>query len=336
MDLYADLCKPLFFRLDPEVAHDLSLRGLAVGSKVPGILRAAFGSVPARPCTVFGLKFPNPIGLAAGIDKNALAVPAWAALGFGFVEVGTVTAEGQSGNPKPRLFRYPSAGALVNRMGFNNEGASAVAARLAQARRERSWPATPLGLNLGKTKVVPVEQAAEDYLRSFRALREVGDYFVLNVSSPNTPGLRSLQERPALEALLRALQAENRGKPLLVKIAPDLTWAQIEDVLAVAEAHAVAGIIATNTTLDHAALDGAAPQAGGLSGRPLTARSLEVLRFLRARSALPLISVGGIMTGADARARFDAGAALVQLYTGFIYRGPALVREILRNLAGAA
>jgi dihydroorotate dehydrogenase len=273
------------------------------------------------------------VGLAAGVDKNAVAIPAWAALGFGFIEVGTVTAEAQPGNPKPRLFRYPQHGALVNRMGFNNDGAPTIAARIRAAQQRPSWPGVPVGINIGKTKVVPLEQAAEDYLRSFRLLRGTGDYFVLNVSSPNTPGLRTLQERPALNALFRAVQAENPGKkPVLVKIAPDLGFEQIEDALALVQEHGLAGVIATNTTLDHRGLGASQGEPGGLSGRPLRARSLEVLRFLKARTSIPVISAGGIMDAADARARFDAGAELIQLYTGFIYAGPALVREIVRHI----
>ncbi|MBV8898698.1 MAG: quinone-dependent dihydroorotate dehydrogenase [Verrucomicrobia bacterium] len=330
MDWYQNLLRPVFFCLDPEFAHDVSLRSLQLTSRAPALLRWFTGDVAPKPRKVFGLTFPNPVGLAAGVDKNAVAIPAWAALGFGFAEVGTVTAEAQPGNPKPRLFRYPQHRALVNRMGFNNDGACTVAARLRAARRRPSWPGIPVGINIGKTKVVPLEQAAEDYLRSFRLLREVGDYFVLNVSSPNTPGLRTLQERPALRALFRAVQAENPGKPMLVKIAPDLGFEQIEDALALVREHGLAGVIATNTTLNHQALGADQGEPGGLSGRPLRERSLEILRFLKARASIPVISAGGIMDVADARARFDAGADLIQLYTGFIYGGPALVREIVR------
>lgn len=330
MDWYQDVLRPVFFCLDPEFAHDVSLRSLQLASRAPAPLRWLTGSIAPKPKKVFGLTFPNPVGLAAGVDKNAVAIPAWAALGFGFAEVGTVTAEAQPGNPKPRLFRYPQHGALVNRMGFNNDGALAVAGRIRAARRRPSWPRIPVGINLGKTKVVPLEQAAEDYLRCFRLLRDVGDYFVLNVSSPNTPGLRTLQERPALSALFRAVQAENPGKPMLVKIAPDLGFEQIEDALALVQEHGLAGLIATNTTLNHQGLGHDQGEPGGLSGRPLRERSMEVLRFLKARTSIPVISAGGIMDATDARARFDAGADLVQLYTGFIYGGPALVREIVR------
>ena len=336
MDWYQHVLKPLLFCVDPEVAHDISLQVLKVASRAPWLLRLLLEErrrpVPRR---LFGLTFPNPVGLAAGVDKNAVAIPAWASLGFGFVEVGTITAQAQSGNAKPRLFRHPRHEALINRMGFNNDGAQAVAARLRAARQRPSWPDVPLGINLGKSKAAPLERAAEDYLDSFRALRDLGDYFVLNVSSPNTPGLRTLQERPALSALLRAVQTENRGKkPLLVKIAPDLNWEQIEDVLALVEEHRLAGLIATNTTLDrrNVGLGAGRFEAGGLSGRPLGARALEILKFLKARGSAPVISVGGIVRPEDAQARFDAGAELVQLYTGFIYYGPGLVRAVIRRL----
>jgi len=333
VDWYQDILRPVFFCLDPEFAHDVSLRTLQFASRAPGLLRWWFtGSIAPRPRKVFGLTFPNPVGLAAGLDKNAAAIPAWAALGFGFAEVGTVTAEAQPGNPKPRLFRYPQHEALVNRMGFNNDGAGAIAGRIRAARGRPSWPGIPLGINIGKTKVVPLEQAAEDYLHSFRLLRDLGDYFVLNVSSPNTPGLRTLQERPALGALFRAVQAENPGKPMLVKIAPDLGFEQIEDVLALVQEHGLDGLIATNTTLNHQGLGSAQGESGGLSGRPLGGRSLEILRFLKARTSIPVISAGGIMDTADAQARFDEGADLIELYTGFIYGGPALVRRIVRRI----
>ena len=330
MDWYQNVFRPVFFCLDPEFAHDVSLRGLQFASRAPAPLRRLTGKLPSKPRKVFGLTFPNPVGLAAGLDKNAVAIPAWAALGFGFVEVGTVTAAAQPGNPKPRLFRYPQHEALVNRMGFNNDGARTIAARIRAARRRPTWPGIPVGINIGKTKVVPLEQAAADYLHSFRLLREVGDYFVLNVSSPNTPGLRTLQERPALNALFRAVQTENPGKPMLVKIAPDLGFEQIEDVLALVQDHGLDGLIATNTTLDHQALGRDQGETGGLSGRPLGGRSLEILRFLKARTSVPVISTGGIMDPGDARARFDEGADLIQLYTGFIYGGPGLIQEIVR------
>jgi dihydroorotate dehydrogenase len=282
---------------------------------------------------VFGLKFPNPVGLAAGFDKNAIVLPAWEGLGFGFAEIGTVTAKAQPGNPRPRLFRVPEISGVINRMGFNNDGADVVAARLAKLKATARWPRFPVGINLGKSKVTPIEKAAADYLHSFSRLRDVGDYFVLNVSSPNTPGLRSLQDRAALDQLFRAVQATNAGaKPMLVKIAPDLTWEAIDDVLALVEAHRIAGVIATNTTIDHTPVPGHRRETGGLSGLPVRARSTEIIRYIARKTKVPVIGVGGIFSPADAKEKFDAGAVLVQLYTGFIYEGPALVSAICRAL----
>ena len=283
--------------------------------------------------TVFGVKFPHPVGLAAGFDKNAVALPAWQALGFGFVEVGTVTARAQPGNPKPRIFRFPENEALVNRLGFNNDGADAVAARLQRLRQAGRWPRIPVGINLGKSKLTPLEEATSDYLLSFQRLYHFGDYFVLNVSSPNTAGLRTLQARPALDELIGAIQRHNPGKrPLLVKIAPDLEWGPIEEILELVTSHQCAGLIATNTTLDHSAIHYDRRQQGGLSGRPLQARSTEIVRFLAERSSIPVIAVGGIHDADSALEKFDAGAALVQLYTGFIYEGPGLIGQICRAL----
>jgi len=283
--------------------------------------------------TVFGVRFPSPVGLAAGFDKNAVALAAWEALGFGFAEIGTVTAKAQPGNPKPRLFRLPEMEGVINRLGFNNEGAEAVAARLHALRQGGGWPRIPVGVNLGKSKVTPLEEAPADYVESFKRLRSFGDYFVLNVSSPNTPGLRKLQDKASLEALLSAVQAANVTRlPLLLKIAPDLEWSAIEEILALVEAHGLAGLIATNTTIDHSQVPVEKRQQGGLSGQPLKKRSLEVLRFITARTNLPVIGVGGIATADDAKARFDAGASLVQVYTGLIYEGPGMVRSILKAL----
>jgi dihydroorotate dehydrogenase len=282
---------------------------------------------------VFGLRFPNPVGLAAGFDKNALILPAWEGLGFGFAEVGTVTAMAQPGNPKPRLFRVPEISGVINRMGFNNDGADAVAARLAKLKATPRWPRFPVGINLGKSKVTPIGEATADYLASFSRLRDFGDYFVLNVSSPNTPGLRSLQDRPALDQLFAAVQAVNVShKPMLVKIAPDLTWEAIDDVLALTESHRLAGIIATNTTIDHSGVPEHRRQIGGLSGLPVRARSTEVIRHITSRTKVPVIGVGGIFSADDAKEKFDAGATLIQLYTGYIYRGPSLIAEILRSI----
>ncbi|MEV0808444.1 quinone-dependent dihydroorotate dehydrogenase [Micromonospora sp. NPDC050200] len=331
--------RPWLFRIgggDAEAAHEWTLGRLAGLSRRPAVLAALRARYLVRaPRTVFGVEFPNPVGLAAGMDKNGVALPAWPALGFGFVEVGTVTAHAQPGNPRPRLFRLRDSEAVVNRMGFNNAGAEALAARLAALPRPIG---APLGISLGKSKVTPLADAVEDYLASYRALRAHGDYFAVNVSSPNTPGLRALQDRSHLDALLAALVGE---KPVLVKIAPDLTGPAIAELLEVCLARGAAGVIATNTTL---ARDGLAPadrdrgaETGGLSGRPLAARAREVVAFVHRETGgrLPVIGVGGILDPDDAARMFDAGASLVQLYTGFIYRGPALVRAAARAAAGA-
>ena len=318
--------------MDPENVHHLAMATLGAISRYPAILRMLHGPRSSKlEKEVFGLHFPNPIGLAAGFDKNGVALPAWEALGFGFIEVGTITAKPQPGNPRPRVFRIPELEALVNRLGFNNEGATAVGARLGALRNSQRWPKIPVGINLGKTKIVPLEKAAADYAESFRTLKTVGDYFVLNVSSPNTPGLRKLQEGSLIRELFRQIQAENPGKPLLVKIAPDLTFEQIEEILALASDHHLSGIVATNTTIDHQMVPTAKKREGGLSGKPLNGRSLEILRYIRKLSALPVISVGGIMSANDAKARFDAGAELIQLYTGLIYRGPGILRDIVAS-----
>jgi dihydroorotate dehydrogenase len=332
--LYERVIKPFLFSMDPERVHHLALTSLTTVSRFPWLLnlipRSRDQGAAAK--EVFGIRFPNPIGLAAGFDKNGVALPAWEALGFGFIEIGTITGRGQPGNPVPRIFRISEMDALINRMGFNNEGAERIGARLERLRQSSRWPNIPVGINIGKTKVVPLEAATEDYLDSFRRLQRIGDYFVLNVSSPNTPGLRRLQEKGAIGGLFQAIQQENQGKPLLVKIAPDLTGEQVDDILALAEEHKLAGIIATNTTTDQEAISEEKRQPGGLSGKPLRTRSLEVLHHIRRQSSLPVISVGGIMSADDARERFDAGAELIQLYTGFVYHGPRLVREIGRSL----
>jgi dihydroorotate dehydrogenase len=278
---------------------------------------------------VFGVRFPSPVGLAAGFDKNAVALAAWEALGFGFAEIGTITAKAQPGNPRPRLFRLPELEAVINRLGFNNEGAQGIARRLETLRADGGWPSIPVGVNLGKSKVTPLEEATADYVTSFRRLRGLGDYFVLNVSSPNTPGLRKLQDKAALEELLGAVQAENTGSaPLLLKIAPDLEWPAIDEILALVEANKLAGLIVTNTTIDHSSVPEARRQQGGLSGRPLRERSFEVLKFVVSRTRLPVIAVGGIGSADEALRRLDAGAALIQIYTALVYEGPALIQAI--------
>jgi dihydroorotate dehydrogenase len=335
--MYRGLVRPVLFRLgggDAETAHEWTLRRLAALSRRPGLMAALRRAAPSAPREVFGLRFPNPVGLAAGMDKDGRALPAWSALGFGFIEVGTVTRHAQPGNPKPRLFRAPASAALVNRMGFNNAGAEALAQRLGAMGK----PPVPLGISLGKSKVTPLSAAVEDYLSSLRTLRRYADYVAVNVSSPNTPGLRALQDRTALDELLAALRAEAAATPVLVKVAPDLTDQALGELLEVCTARGVAGLIATNTTLSRDGLAradaGLAGQAGGLSGRPLTERAREVVTFIAKHTELPVVGVGGILTPDDALRLFDAGASLVQLYTGLVYAGPGLVRAINRRLSG--
>lgn len=312
--------------LPAEAAHNLAILGLRVTP--PSFLRATFGVTPQKPTKLFGLTFPNPVGLAAGMDKNASALRAWEALGFGFIEAGTITAMAQPGNPKPRCFRYPSQQALINRMGFNNDGASAVAKRLARQKASGKWPRVPVGINIGKSKLTPNDQAASDYATSYKLLLPFGDYFVVNVSSPNTPNLRALQDRDALAEIIRTLKRINNIKPLLVKIAPDLTDEALRDIAALAESEHLAGLIATNTTLDHSSVPKDSDQQGGLSGNPLHQRSTDVIRTLRSATKLPIIASGGIMNAAAANEKLEAGASLVQLYTGFVYNGPELIRNI--------
>lgn len=333
-DTWERFVRPPLFSLPPETAHHLVIGSLRVASRFPFLLAALDSLRPTpAPRAIFGLNFPNPVGLAAGLDKNGVALPAWAALGFGFAEIGTVTAKAQPGNPKPRIFRYPQQEALINRLGFNNDGAEVVAARLRSLQRKGRWPGIPIGINIGKSKVTPIDEAMDDYLFSFRLLNEFADYIVLNVSSPNTPDLRSLQGAGPLDQLLRAIQKENQiGKPILVKIAPDLLIAELEQIIATCEQNGIAGIIATNTTLDHAAIPKALDQEGGLSGGPLREKSTEFVRAITARSRLPVIATGGISDAASAKEKFEAGAQLLQVYTGYIYRGPPLLREIVENL----
>jgi dihydroorotate dehydrogenase len=327
--LYERFLKPILFAMDPEQVHELAVAALETLSRLPWLLdRIPHPGDQRLNREVFGVRFPNPIGLAAGFDKNGLALPAWEAMGFGFIEIGTITAQGQSGNPRPRIFRIPEMKALINRLGFNNEGVEKVAMRLDRLRQSSAWPKIPVGINIGKSRIVPLEDAVTDYLQSFQRLRGLGDYFVLNVSSPNTPDLRKLQEAAAIGALFKAIQQQNQGKPLLVKIAPDLTLEQLDQILILAEEHQLAGVVATNTTIDQQTVPEKKRQTGGLSGQPLRTRSLEMLRHIKGHSSLPVISVGGIMSEDDAKERFDAGAELIQIYTGFVYRGPGLIREI--------
>lgn len=353
-DPYLQLIRPLIFsglKLDPEWLHGYAIHTLVwLGQPTPqrqGIqtwAKQQFCLADDRlRQTCWGIEFPNPLGLAAGFDKDGEAALAWPLFGFGFAELGTVTRHAQPGNPKPRLFRLVADEAALNRMGFNNRGAAALAERLGALWPDQR-PALPIGINLGKSKVTELAEAAEDYRASFEQLRDYGDYFVVNVSSPNTPGLRSLQAADQLAPILAALQAENPAhKPLLVKIAPDLDWPDIDAVLELAQAHNLAGIIATNTTLSRAGLKTRVlPQtgnpideeAGGISGAPLRSRSTEVIRYIyrQTEGNLPIIGVGGIFTAEDAWAKITAGATLLQTYTGWIYEGPWMVRRMMAGL----
>lgn len=335
MPIYRIL-RPLFFALPPETAHAAALAGLEAAWRA-GLLRPPTGGAPVE---VMGLRFPNRVGLAAGMDKDARHVDAWGGLGFGCVEVGTVTPHPQTGNPRPRLFRLPKAGALINRMGFNNEGASAASARLAR-RKFRGI----VGVNIGKNAATPAERATEDYLAAMRAVYGVADYIAVNISSPNTAGLRDLQSGAALDALLDALQSERgqlaavHGKsvPLAVKLAPDLGDAELAAAAEAIAKHDVSAVIATNTTTDRAVVQGLphADEKGGLSGAPLrevSTRMISELRYLLP-AKIAIIGVGGIFGAEDARAKLRAGADLVQVYTGLVYRGPGLVRELVAGLA---
>src|SRR5881227_2381688 len=334
-NLYERLVRPLLFSLEAETAHHFTIASLRRASQFDLALRALRRfTPPSNPKTLFGLTFPNPIGLAAGLDKNGVALPAWAALGFGFVEIGTVTAMAQPGNPKPRMFRLPAQQAVINRLGFNNDGADVIAKRLRGLRQSQRWPAVPVGINIGKSRTTPLERAADDYLYSFRLLREFADYIVLNVSSPNTPGLRELQGADALSELLSAIGEQNliSHKPILIKIAPDLAPSELDAIVSTCATNKVAGIIATNTTVDHSSIPAAQDEQGGLSGAPLRRKSTALVREIAARSTIPIIASGGIMDADSAREKIEAGARLLQIYSGLIYRGPGLLREIAEAL----
>src|SRR5947208_8149038 len=334
-NFYVRFVRSLLFSLDPETAHRLTIELLRAASHFDFALHwLRFFQPPSKPKTLFGLNFPNPIGLAAGLDKNGVALPAWAALGFGFIEIGTVTAKAQPGNSKPRIFRFLKQNALINRLGFNNEGADAIARRLRKLQRSSRWPEVPVGINIGKSMSTPLTEATEDYLYSFRLLREFADYIVLNVSSPNTPGLRELQGADALSELLSAIGEQNliSHKPILIKIAPDLAPSELDAIVSTCATNKVAGIIATNTTVDHSSIPAAQDEQGGLSGAPLRGKSTALVREIAARSTIPIIASGGIMDADSAREKIEAGARLLQIYTGLIYRGPGLLREIAEAL----
>lgn len=355
-DPYRQFVRPLLFHgvtLDPEFLHHRTMNlltwlGQPGHSPLVELLRPKLQeqfcvNAPGLGQSYWGLKFANPLGLAAGFDKDGTAALAWPLLGFGFAELGTVTRHAQPGNPQPRLFRLVQDEAVLNRMGFNNRGAENLAARL-EAYWASERPKIPIGINLGKSKVTDLADAAEDYRFSFQHLYPFGDYFVVNVSSPNTPGLRSLQATDQLAPILTALAAENSdGKPILVKIAPDLDWPDIDAVIDLALAYGLAGIVATNTTIARTGLktqsllqtgNSVTEEAGGISGAPLRQRSTEVIRYIYQRTggSLPIVGVGGIFTAADAWEKITAGASLLQIYTGWIYEGPWMVRRLLQGL----
>jgi dihydroorotate dehydrogenase len=331
------LTRPFLFGLDPEAAHDLTLGSIAKLQNTPAMCLWQRARVD-DPVTVAGLRFPNRVGLAAGLDKNGRCIDGLGAMGFGFIEVGTVTPLGQPGNPKPRMFRLPARDALINRLGFNNEGLQSFIANVQRARSFRAAGGL-LGLNIGKNAATPIERAVDDYLLGLDGVYAHADYVTVNISSPNTKNLRALQSDEALDALLSALQARReqlaqqhgRRVPMFVKIAPDLDEAQVGVIAATLQKNGIDGVIATNTTLSREAVQGLphAEEAGGLSGAPVLAASNRVIAQLRAAlgAGYPIIGVGGVMSGADARSKLLAGADLVQIYTGLIYRGPELVRE---------
>ncbi|GKU79769.1 quinone-dependent dihydroorotate dehydrogenase [Paenibacillus sp. L3-i20] len=343
--LYTYLLKPMFFKMDPEKAHHVVIDGLATGSKIPGmtgLMNAMYGvsESPELRTELLGLKFPHPIGLAAGLDKNGKAPDGFSSIGFGFAEVGTVTPKGQAGNDLPRLFRLPADEALINRMGFNNEGADAMAASLSKRKINR----IPIAVNIGKNKNTPNELAHEDYQSCIRSLYDHGDFFVVNISSPNTQGLRDLQHGDELRKLLVTVMDEMKAqavarkaipKQVMVKIAPDMSEEQLEHTVNTIVECGVAGIIATNTTLSREGLTHAnASQAGGMSGKPLRDRSTEVIasvyRYTGGR--MPIIGSGGIFTAQDAYDKIRAGASMVEVYTALIYKGPGLLRELTNGL----
>jgi dihydroorotate dehydrogenase len=324
MSLYESFLRPLAFKVDPERVHEM-----AMGMLQKGAFRARAFHDARLAQSYFGVDFPNPLGLAAGFDKNAVALEHWHQLGFGFVECGTVTCKAQPGNPKPRMFRIPEEKGLINRLGFNNDGARVVAGRLATAK-----PQIPVGVNLGKSKVTPLEEAAQDYQTSFRLLHPFGQYFVVNVSSPNTPGLRTLQEKGPLREIFAAMREVDAEKPLFVKVAPDLELTALDDVIEVATEAGLTGMIATNTTIARDMLARDPNEGGGLSGAPLKAKADATLAHVarHAPKEMVIVGVGGIMTGDDVYDKIRLGAHLCQVYTGWIYGGPHMVPTCMERL----
>jgi dihydroorotate dehydrogenase len=338
---YKKIVRPILFAQDAERAHEFTLKVLACASRDEFICNSIgkLFSGPELPVELFGLKFPNPVGLAAGMDKFAAAVPVWEKLGFGFCELGGVTWHAQPGNPSPRMFRAVADEAIINRMGFNNPGADVFAQKLSDWKKSGRWPEHPVGINLGKSKITPLEKAAEDYANSFRALRDLADFFVVNVSSPNTPNLRQLQDKSELDEILAALQEVQSPKPILVKVAPDLSFEALDEILELVSSRSIAGIVATNTTISRpqtndSRLQKIYAETGGLSGRPLRTRSTEIIRhiFKQTNGKLPVIGVGGIFSVDDAWEKITAGASLVQIYTGLVFEGPGLTKTIATGL----
>jgi dihydroorotate dehydrogenase len=338
--MYKSIIRPLLFRFEAETAHHIAIRFIQLGFKIPGLkwlTGCFFGPLPNQQKTVMGLTFKNPVGLAAGFDKDAKIFNELEAFGFGFIEIGTLTPLAQPGNPKPRVFRLVEDESLINRMGFNNGGLDEAVERL-----KKRKPGTIIGGNIGKNKVTPNDQAISDYLKGVEALHEHVDYFVVNVSSPNTPNLRELQEKGPLMELLQAVQKRNdelSKRPLLLKIAPDLTDGQLDDIIEIVNTLKLDGIIATNTTIDRGGLKTDASKieaigAGGLSGKVLRKRSTEIIHYLKSKldNNVAIIAVGGVFTAQDAKEKLEAGADLVQVWTGFLYEGPGMVRRILKGL----
>lgn len=343
--LYKNVLRPILFLRDPEKTHEQTISLLSKVSFLEGALERLFAVEDPRLRVPFGpMTFSNPVGLSAGFDKNGKAIRAWPGFGFGFIEIGAVTALAQPGNPPPRLFRLPKDYALINRLGFNNEGAEVIGARLEALKNSGQLPKIPLGINIGRSKVVETKDAVADFLFSFERLYPFGDYFTLNVSSPNTPNLRDLQDKRLLGELLAAIQAKNRElagklaskeKSVMVKIAPDMEFSQVDEIIEVAESQKVAGIIATNATAFlRETLRNRVDEPGGLSGKPLRARASAFIRHIyqTTRGRLPVIGSGGIFTAEDAYEKIKAGAKAVQVYTGFVYEGPAMIKRINRGL----